>query len=53
MKKELIALIKEHRDRLLREAKQSKPEDYKAGFADGILDMYNKSINIIETHITE
>lgn len=53
MKKEINLILTDHRNRLLREAKQEKDENYKKGYVDGILDMFNKSTSTIDNHIEE
>ena len=53
MIKEIKEALSEQRNQLLREAKQEKSEEYKSGFIDGILDMFNKSIVTIDNHIKE
>ena len=38
--------LREKRDELLRNAKKEKSEDYKAGYVDGALDVYNAAAEI-------
>ncbi len=53
MKKEIKDILMSHRDILLREGKQERQEEYKKGFVDGVLDMFNKAISTIEDHVIE
>ena len=41
--------LKNARDRLMREMKKEKSDEYKEGCADGILDMYNDAERILTT----
>ena len=40
--------LKAIRDMLLKEVKEIKSEDYKMGYWDGILDLYNEALKIPE-----
>ena len=42
-----ILELKKKRDELLKEMKQSKSEEYKKGYFDGALDIYNIAFTIL------
>ena len=44
----LIEELKKKRDELLRNAKQEKSDEYKKGYIDAALDMYNEAAKIYE-----
>jgi len=45
----LVAELKKKRDELLREVKKEKSPEYKAGFFDGALDIYNIAVKLISS----
>ena len=43
-----ILALKKIRDDLLREVKKEKSKDYKAGYFDGVLDLCNSAIKMVD-----
>lgn len=60
MKKEIQEALADLRNKLLREAQQdaqeegnTKPEEYRKGHTNGVLDFYNKAMTIIDTYVKD